>query len=114
MIGWPVGVNQVILDSTTGSLGAGVISDSMRSGKTKTRLESTSAPERFSVSMKFTLEEWDTFKAWYKINLRMGALSFQFPRIAGSGNGEYKILPTPSWAQLTPSLVKVSMQWEEA
>ncbi len=114
MIGWPIGVNQVILDDTTGTLGNGVILDTMRSGKKKSRLISTSAPETFPVSMKFTREEWDVFKAWYKTNLRMGALTFQFPKIAGTGMGEYRILPSPSWSQLTARLVKVNMIWEEA
>lgn len=114
MIGWPIGVNQTILDDTNGSLGNGIISDTMRSGKKKTRLLSTTSPEVFSVSMKFTREEFEIFRAWYKINLRMGALSFSFPKIAGTGDAEYKILPSPAWSQLTPRLVKVTMTWEEA
>lgn len=114
MIGWPLGVNQVVLNQTVGSLGDGIISDTMRSGKRKTRLRSTSAPESFSVSMKMTREEFELFRTWYKVDLRMGALSFQFPKIAGTGFAEYKILPSPSWSQLAANYVGMTMQWEEA
>jgi hypothetical protein len=114
MIGWPVGVNQIVLNNTSGALGDGVLSDTMRSGKKKTRLRSTSAPESFSVVMKMTREEFELFRTWYKVDLRMGALSFQFPKIAGTGNTEYKILPAPAWSQLAANYLQVSMQWEEA
>lgn len=114
MIAWPDNVNKTILQEATGKFRSGRISDTMRSGKKKTRLLSTTSPKPFSISMIMTRDELAIFESWYEINLRFGTLSFQFPKIAGTGNAEYKIVgEDPSWVQWGASTVKITMSWEE-
>jgi len=111
MIAWPTGVNQTILAETTGTIPTRVIRDTMRSGKEKKRLSSSSIPDTFPVVMRFTLSEWEIFKAWFKFSLRGGLLNFAFPAIAGTGTGEYEILSDLAWSQLGANTVKVTMTW---
>lgn len=113
MIAWPDGVNKTVLQEATGKFRSGTVSDTMRSGKKKTRLISTTAPKPFSVSMIMTRTELAIFESWYEVNLRLGSLSFQFPKIAGTGNAEYRIIDTPAWVQWGASTVKLTMTWEE-
>lgn len=115
MIAWPNGVSKTILQDTTGKFRSGTVSDTMRSGKKKSRLISTTSPKPFSVAMILTRAELEIFEAWYETDLRFGTLTFQFPKIAGSGDSEYRILDTnpPSWSQWGSSTVKLTMSWEE-
>lgn len=114
MIAWPSGVNQTVYSDTNWEIGDGVISDTMRSGKKKTRLASSTVPTSVSVVMIFTRDEYAIFETWFKTSLRFGALTFQFPKIAGSGNAEYRILPSPSFSQWGADTIKATMKWEEA
>lgn len=114
MIAWPTDVNTIIRNETTGGFGDGLIIDEVECGKKKTRLRSTMVPDAFSVFMIFTVSEFEIFTHWYKYLLRFGARTFQFPKIAGTGLAEYRIIPSPSWAQFGSDTVKVTMTWESA
>lgn len=113
MISWPTGVNQTIINETTGGISEGIIKDSMRSGKAKRRMTSSSIPDTFNVAMLMTKAEWDIFEAWFKTSLRRGALSFAFPNITGTGTAEY-YTSAPSWSNVGGSILKISMTWETA
>lgn len=113
MIAWPEYVNKTILNGTNGQFPNAIIGDTMRSGRSKSRLRASNVGETFSVSMQFSKEELELFRAWYRYNLRLGALTFAFPTIAGTGETEYRIIPSPSWVPNGGNYVLVSMQWEE-
>lgn len=90
-IGWPVGVNKIILDSTNVIVGENAtIQDSLESGgQKKTRLKCANPPDKFSVKMAFDfnekdndgLTELDKFYIWYKWHHCYGTNPFQFPAI---------------------------------
>ena len=111
MIAWPSGVNQIIRNETTGGFGDGLITDSMRSGKEKVRQGTSTPADIFAVIMIFDRTEFDLFEVWYKVNLRYGAITFAFPKIAGSGLAEYRIVPGVKWEQFGRDTVKVTMTW---
>lgn len=113
MIGWPTGVNKVILNETTGTFGDGLIQDTTTSGKKKTRLRSTAVPDTYPVVMSFEKSEFEIFETWFKQYLRYGTLTFQFPKIAGTGYGEYRITKV-SWGNPGGNIIRVTMAWEEA
>lgn len=113
MIAWPTGVNQTIINETTGGLVDGMIKDTMRSGKSKRRMTSSSIPDSFNVVMMMSKSEWDIFEAWFKTSLRRGALTFAFPSLTGTGTVEY-YTSAPSWVNAGGSTLKVSMTWETA
>lgn len=114
MITWPVGVNQIIRNESSGAGRNGITSDTMRSGKKKIRVQSTSAPKPLSIVMVFTRAEFQLFESWFEGSLRLGSLSFQFPKVAGTGNAEYIILPPYQWSQYGRDTLKVTMSWETA
>lgn len=114
MIAWPSGVNQTIYGDTTWSHSDGLIRDTMRSGKDKKRLESSSIPDTFSVVMYFTKEEYELFDTWFKVTSRRGLYPFYFPKIAGTGTGAYEIYGGPSYSSPGGNIVKCTMTWRTA
>lgn len=92
-IGWATGVNKIILDSTTVSVGEGaVVQDSLETGgQKKSRLVSANPPDIYSVTMEFSfadeskdsdgLTEADRFFTWYKWRHCYGTNPFKFPAI---------------------------------
>ena len=112
MIDWPTGVNKIIINETTGEWGDGLIRDKLRSGKEKVRLSTSTPYDTHPVVMIMTREELGIFESWYKNDLRRGAITFEFPTIAGTGSSEYRIVPRVKWSQWGRDTVKVQMTWE--
>ena len=95
-IGWPVGVNKIILDSTNVVVGENAtIQDSLESGgQKKTRVKCANPPDKYQVTMAFDfvekdnngLTELDKFYIWYKWYHCYGSNPFQFPAILLNSN----------------------------
>jgi hypothetical protein len=117
MIAWPDGVNKKILRSSSWNLPLGVISDQMRSGKSKTRAGLVKSPMSLSVTMNMKLEEYLVFRNWFNNALRRGVFSFAFPQIDNNTGTikEYRFAPDANISIKNPSgdIIELSMQWEE-
>lgn len=95
-IGWPVNVNQIILDSTTISIGDGALrTDELENGHKQSDQRSPYVPERYSVHMSFDWinevgntgkTEYQLFTEWYKYRHKCGSVPFEFPKILYSSN----------------------------
>ena len=112
-VAWDSHVNQKVRRDTTWSEVTGFIADETLSGKTKRRMAHSLAKRPFSVSMLFTYEEYAYFKAWYHDDVKLGALSFEFPNIDGTGNSEYRFISAPTYSNESGQLIRCSMEWEE-
>lgn len=113
---WAEYVNQIVRrDGTSWSEIEGFISDKTLSGKTKRRMSASMAKRPFNVTMLFTYTEYLLFSYWYQNNLKFGTLSFEFPKIDGSGNAEYQIAEggAPSYSNTGGDKIQCSMVWEE-
>ena len=92
-IGWAVGVNKVILDSTDITVGEGAtVQDSIETGaQKKSRLTCANPPDKFQVTMEFSFAddskdsngftEVERFWMWYKWKHCFGTNPFIFPAI---------------------------------
>lgn len=95
-IGWPTGVNQVILDSTTISIGEGALrTDELENGHKQSVQKSPYVPEKYQVKMVFDWvnevgstgkTEYQLFTEWYKYKHKCGSVPFEFPKILYSSN----------------------------
>ena len=128
IIGWPMGVNKKILDSTSITVGEkGYSEDAGDAGVfSERRLNSLYAPDTYPVSMDFNwLEkdengksELDRFVDWYKYRHKRGVKPFEFPAISNFNiRGSiktcyYKIISAPTM-QKSGFCMRVSMQWTE-
>ena len=114
MINWAVGVNKLIRRDTTGHISEGVILDTTRCGKKQSRPSSQLAPNTYSIKMMFNRNEFLTFKTWYEVSLRRGALTFSFPDIFTSlTEKEYRIVGGYNWDNPSAEIFNVTMEWEE-
>lgn len=90
-IGWPIGVNQIILDSSTIKLGDNALKvDELENGHKRTMMRGAVTPEEYSIVMDFnwvdTVEgtdktELQLFYDWYKYRHKYGSVPFEFPKI---------------------------------
>lgn len=99
-IGWANGVNKIILDSTTVTVGEGAtVQDSLETGgQKKSRLARANSSDKYSVTMTFNfaekntnglndgLTELDRFWRWYKWVHCYGVNPFKFPAILLNSN----------------------------
>lgn len=96
LIGWAANVNQIILDSTTVTVGEGAtVSDTIESsGQKRFRLACSNPPDKYNVKMAFDcmaqdkngLTELERFYAWLKWAHCFGLNPFQFPAILLNSN----------------------------
>lgn len=112
---WATGVNQKVRRDTNWREIQGFISDPTLSGKQKRRGAHSMAKRPFQVSMLFDYTEYLLFSYWYQNNLKYGTLSFEFPKIDGSGNSEYRFAEggEPSYSNESGKMIRCSMVWEE-
>lgn len=91
VIGWPVGVNTVILDSTNGTVGeTGVKELNTDNGLTERRLTTFITPRSYNVTMDFDwaekdengLSEFDRFEQWFAYRHQSGSNPFWFDSIS--------------------------------
>lgn len=90
-IGWPIGVNQVILDSSTIKLGDNALKvDELENGHKRSVMRGAVTPEEYSVVMDFNWvdlvgdtgkTELQLFYDWYKYRHKYGSVPFEFPKI---------------------------------
>ena len=108
-------INQKVMRSSTWSEIEGFISDPTLSGKVKRRMSHSMAKRPFNVDMLFNYTEYSYFTQWYQEQLKYGTLSFEFPKIDGSGTGEYRIADggAPSYSNESGKMIRCSMVWEE-
>lgn len=124
-LGWPVNVNQIIIDSTTLDLGEGTVEQEMQNGKTETWLKSSCIPETINVTMDFDffekdengLTEFDRFTRWFKFKHKYGTVPFEFPTIYKTGReitsySTYKIKGSPKFTKRGLAQ-RASMVWTE-
>lgn len=133
-VGWPINVNDKILDATTISIGeSGFIEDASSNGFKYRRATSLASTDKYNVTMDFdwlekdanNLSEFDRFVRWYKYKHQYGANPFWFDSIArfsingplydDSGNivqCKYKIAG-PLNCQKSGFSMRVTMPWEE-
>lgn len=112
-VDWSSSVNKKILRDSTWQEVSGFISDETLSGKTKRRMAHSLAKRPFSVTMIFDYNEYSAFTNWYKNTAKLGALSFNFPKIDGTGTAEYRFTSPPSYSNDSGQLIRCSMDWEE-
>ena len=112
---WATGVNQIVRRESTWGEIQGFISDPTLSGKQKRRMSHSMAKRPFQISMLFTYNEYVNFSAWYQTTIKFGTLSFAFPKIDGSGTGEYRFAEggEPQYSNESGQLIKCTMAWEE-
>ena len=136
-IGWPIGVNRIILDATTISVGENALQqDELENGHKTSILKSPYVPEKFSVKMSFNWidpvgttgkNEYQLFMDWYKYKHKCGVVPFEFPNILYSSETGIKVYDEPSdsirsvqYYKITSSTegtksgedVSVTMTWE--
>lgn len=123
-VNWHKDVNTRILRQSSWNDVVGTIADDTRAGTRKVRAGNTFAPKTYSVKMRFNLEEYTTFKNWFEITTRKGAIPFMFPDIETShdkykfseldNNVLYRFVPssTISYSNSAGNLIDVSMEWE--
>lgn len=105
-IGWPIGVNKVILDSTTISIGDGAVrTDELENGHKQSELKSAYVPEKYPIKMTFNWvkpvgntgkTEYQLFTEWYKYKHKCGVIPFEFPKILYSSNTGVMIYDAPT------------------
>lgn len=105
-IGWPIGVNRVILDSTTITVGENALQqDELENGRKTSILKSSFIPEKFAVKMSFNWydvvgttgkTEYQLFTEWYKYKHKCGVIPFEFPNILYSSESGIKVKDEPS------------------
>lgn len=112
---WSEYVNQKIRRDSTWSEIQGFISDPTLSGKQKRRMAHSMAKRPFQVEMLFDYSEYLVFSDWYQNDIEFGTLSFEFPKIDGSGNAEYRIAEggAPQYSNISGKKIRCSMSWEE-
>lgn len=135
-IGWPVRVNQIILDSTTVSIGDNALkTDELENGHKQSTQRSPYLPEKYSVKMSFDWvnpvgntgkTEYQLFTEWYKYQHKCGSIPFEFPKILYSTNlgipvmdahqnvqyTEYYKITSATEGSKSGEHVAVSMTWE--
>jgi hypothetical protein len=107
-----------VLRDTNGDLAQGFIAEKTRSGARKVRAANTVEPDSHSVTIQFdSVADYQTFKTWFEVTDRRGALSFAFPEIDNTGGAakEYCFADggTPKWSNPAGQIIKVTMTLEE-
>ena len=112
---WKTGVNKIVRRDSTWSEIQGFISDPTLSGKQKRRMAHSMAKRPFQVVMLFNYTEYLLFSDWYQDDIKYGTLAFEFPRIDGNGNAEYRFADggAPQYTNQSGKMIKVEMAWEE-
>lgn len=110
-------VNKKILRSGTDwRSSVGFITEKTMSGKKKRRPSLTQTKKSFSVSMRFSVEEYAVFDDWWENICRKGLYPFKFQRIDGlSGERLYQFTEdgAPAYSNPSGDMIDVSMEWEE-
>ena len=117
-VSWPSGVNTRILRSgTQWDEPVTIIEDETRSGKMRRRLYHSQSKRKFSVTMRFSVQEYDVFRNWFRISLKRGAEHFMFPKIDSTSKTEteYRFSADgfPKYSNESGKIINVSMEWEE-
>jgi hypothetical protein len=117
-VAWPTIEGQRIgkvLRSSTWGLELGVISDQTRSGKSKTRAGHTQTPNQFSITIRFTLDEYRVFVDWFNNICRKGVNSFAYPQIDDITGvlREYRITSASSVSNIAGHILDLQMGWEQ-
>lgn len=134
--GWATGVNRVILDSTTITLGENAVkSDELDSGLRRSWLKGSYVPDKFAVVMEFDWlnevegrgkTEYQLYCEWYKYVHKYGSVPFEFPAILYSPMSGLLVIDSKSqpsrveYYKITSSVegaksgekVQVKMTWE--
>lgn len=113
---WAEYVNQKVRrDGTSWGEIEGFISDPTLSGKQKRRMSASMAKRTFNVSFLFSYNEYLLFSNWYQNSIKYGTLSFEFPKIDGTGNAEYRIASggAPQYSNQSGKVIQCTMVWEE-
>lgn len=119
VVNWNENVNTRILrDGTSWNEPAVFIEDETRSGKQKRRLLASCKKRQFSVSMRFSITEYEYFINWYKYTTKNGVYAFRFPKIDSENkniSGIYRFTSDglPSYNNSMGKLIDISMIWEE-
>lgn len=121
-IGWPIGVNRIILDATTISIGENALQqDELENGHKESILKSSFIPEKFSVKMSFNWidpvgttgkNEYQLFMDWYKYKHKCGVIPFEFPNILYSSETGIKIYDEPTDSVRTVQYYKITSSTE--
>ncbi len=133
---WATGVNRIILNDTSITVGQNAVQNSnSENGTEQSLLRSSGVPDQYTVSMYFSnstkdafylnhvdsngnhITEWQAFLRWFKYEIEMGTLPFYFASIGDvSGNtyAIYKIISS-GMPKGTPEgeYIKCSMTWAE-
>lgn len=139
--GWATGVNRVILDSSSVTLGENALkNDELENGLKRTRKRGAFCPDKFSVKMSFdwvnevTINgvnthktEYQLFTEWYKYTHKYGSVPFEFPKILfsqdtgimiydtveqGPVNVEYYKITSSVPGNKSGECIEVDMTWE--
>lgn len=119
VVSWNENVNTRVLRSgTSWSEPAVFIEDETRSGKRKRRLLASCEKRQFSVSMRFSMTEYEYFIDWYNKTTLKGVYAFAFPKIDSLDKGVMGVYRftsdgLPSYNNNSGILIDVSMKWEE-
>lgn len=135
-IGWPVNVNQIVLASTTISIGEGALrTDELENGHKQSIQKSPYVPEKYQIKMSFDWvnevgttgkTEYQLFTDWYKYRHKCGSVPFEFPEILYSSNTgiptldqhqnvqytEYYKITSATEGAKSGEHVEVTMTWE--
>lgn len=119
VVNWDNRVNKRILrNGTSWSEPESFIEDETRSGKKKRRLYKSLANRTFSVSMRFTLEEYEYFREWYEYVCKKGFYAFYFPKVDSDDKTVVSVYRftsdgLPSYSNSSGKNIECSMKWEE-
>lgn len=117
IVNWASGVNTKILrNGTSWSEVQKYIQDQTRSGKIKRRMYHSQAKKTFSVKMRFTPTEYETFKVWFEDTLMNGLYDFNFKQIDQYGHTTdkvYRFSTVPQYNAVSGNNIEVSMEWLE-
>ena len=139
--GWATGVNRIILDSSSITLGENALkTDELENGLKRSIKRGAFCPDKFSIKMSFDWvndvyingvnthkTEYQLFTEWYKYTHKYGSVPFEFPEILYSQDTGIMILDTVEtgpvnveYYKITSSVpgnksgehIEVNMSWE--
>ena len=106
--GWATGVNRIILEATSITLGENALkTDELENGLKRSRKRGAFCPDKFNVKMSFDWvsevyingvnthkTEYQLFTEWYKYVHKYGSIPFEFPKILYSQDTGIMVLDT--------------------
>lgn len=115
---WSSSVNKKVLrDGASWSSVQGFIENESLSGKTVRRLAHSMGKRKFSVKMRFTISEYNSFIDWYNNTIFYGSQSFMFPQIdaINGDDKEYRFANggEPKFSNPSGKIIECDMEWEE-